>query len=62
MLGIECSPGWQGPGLVCPEEEEGDVSELDDGGGDAVGEARELLQAVGVQPPVPRHVDDLLHV
>ena len=55
MLGIQCSPGWQGTGLVGAEEEEGDVSELDDGGGDAVSEARELLQAVSV-PLICNHV------
>ena len=35
---------------------------LDHGGADAVGEAGKLLEAVGVQPPVPGAVDDLLHV
>ena len=35
---------------------------LDHGGADAVCEARQLLQAVAVEPPVPREVDDLLHV
>ena len=45
-----------------PCKEEGDVAVLDHGGADAVCEARQLLQAVAVEPPVPRQVDDLLHV
>ena len=45
-----------------PGEEEGDVAMLDHSRADAVRETRELLQAVAVQPPVPRVVDDLLHV
>ena len=35
---------------------------LDHGGADAVGKAGQLLEAVGVKPPVPGVVDDLLHV
>ena len=56
------SPGWQGPWFMRPGEQERDVPMLDHGGADAVCEARQLLQAVAVEPPVPRQVDDLLHV
>ncbi len=47
------SPARQRPGVLCPGEEEGDVSGLNEGGADTVGQAGQLLQAVRVQPPVP---------
>ena len=46
-------PARQWPGLLCSVEEERDVSGLDEGGADAVGQARQLLQAVSMEPPVP---------
>ena len=39
------------------KEEEGDVALLDHRGGDAVGKARELFQAVGVKSPIPENVN-----
>ena len=45
-----------------PSEEQRDVAMLDHGGADTVGKAGQLLEAVGVKPPVPGVVDDLLHV
>ena len=56
------SPARQGSRLLCSEEEERDVAVLDDGGTDAVCQTGQFLQAVGMEPPVPGHVDVLLHV
>ncbi len=50
---LKYSPAGQWPGFLGPGEEEGDVSGLYEWGADAVGQARQLLQAVRVQAPVP---------